>query len=82
MSRLLTNRVVTITEMREPHKVLEKAGGQPVAVLRNSKCVGYFVPSEIVDHVEAIPASRADILASLAKTAENDAPVLDYLKDK
>ena len=82
MSRLLTTRVATITEMREPHKVLEDAGGHPVAVLRNSKCVGYFVPSEVVDQVTVIPTPRDTLLASIEKTRARDAPVLDYLKDK
>ena len=82
MSRLLTNRIATITEMREPHKVIEKAGGQPVAILRNSQCVGYFVPNEIVDQVKTTRISREALLASLEKTRENDAPVLEYLKDK
>lgn len=82
MSRLLTNRVATITEMREPHKVLEKAGGQPVAILRNSQCVGYFVPTEVVDQITPIKATREQVLASLKATADTTAPVLDYLKDK
>ena len=82
MSRLLTPRVATITEMREPHKVLEEAGGHPVAVLRNSKCVGYFVPNEVVDQVEVVPAPHDMLLTSMEKTRASDAPVLDYLKDK
>ena len=33
MTRLLTNHIATITELREPHKVLERSGGKPVAIL-------------------------------------------------
>ena len=44
MTKLLTKHIATMTEMREPHKVLERSGGEPVAVLRNSALVGYFVP--------------------------------------
>ena len=82
MARLLTTQVATMTEMREPHKVLDGAGGQPVAVLRNSKCVGYFVPADVVDQVEIKPTSRDRLLASLEKTAPSDKPVLDFLQDK
>ena len=39
MNKLLTPHIVTMTEMREPHKVLEQSGGQPVAVLKNSALV-------------------------------------------
>ena len=35
MATLLTRNIASMTEMREPHKVLEKSGGEPVAVLRN-----------------------------------------------
>jgi len=26
-----------MTEMREPHKVLERSGGKPVSIMKNSK---------------------------------------------
>ncbi|MFV0512062.1 MAG: hypothetical protein ACK5MY_00265 [Jhaorihella sp.] len=35
-----------MTELREPQKVLDRAGGKPVAIMRNSRCVGYLVPEE------------------------------------
>ena len=83
MTRLLTTEVATMTEMREPQKVLDRAKGRPVAVMRNSKLVGYFVPAEAV----AAPGSHRvatmeEVLASLARRREVDQPVLDYLRDK
>lgn len=36
MARILTTRIATMTEMREPHKVLAASGGKPVAVMKNS----------------------------------------------
>jgi antitoxin StbD len=48
MTRLLTTEIATMTEMRDPQKVLDRARGRPVAVLKNSKLVGYFVPAEAV----------------------------------
>ena len=30
MTRLLTPKITTMTELREPHKVFERAGGKPV----------------------------------------------------
>ena len=42
MTRLLTPHIATMTELREPHKVLERSGGKPVAILKNSALVGYL----------------------------------------
>ncbi|MCB1367628.1 MAG: hypothetical protein KDK00_07690 [Rhodobacteraceae bacterium] len=82
MARLLTNHIATMTEMREPHKVLASAGGKPVAVMKNSKCVGYFVPAEIVVTDEPRYATRDEVLAALRDSRHAVQPVLDYLKDK
>lgn len=83
MAELLTRHIATITELREPHKVLERAGGKPVAILKNSAVVAYLVPAEAV---EVAPghryATREEIMASLERTRERAQPVLDYLKDK
>ena len=82
MTRLLTNHIATITELREPHKVLERAGGKPVAILKNSQVVGYLVPQEAVDDLGHEVATMDEVLESLAKTREAVEPVLEYLKDK
>jgi death-on-curing family protein len=50
MTRLLTPHIATMTELREPHKVLERAGGKPVAILKNSAVVAYLVPAEACGH--------------------------------
>jgi antitoxin StbD len=54
-----------MTEMREPHKVLERSGGNPVAVLKNSALVGYFIPAEAVQETESRIATRDEVLGSL-----------------
>ena len=35
MATLLTKHIATMTEMRGPHKVLDRSGGEPVVVLRH-----------------------------------------------
>ena len=40
MTRLHTNQISRLTELREPQKVLDRAGGKPVAIMKNSRCVG------------------------------------------
>ena len=82
MEHLLTHKTVSLTELRDPAKVLEKAGSTPVAVLNRNKVVGYFVPSTAVESLSFEPASESDVMAALAQSREEMAPVLDYLKDK
>ena len=82
MATLLTKHIASMTEMREPHKVLEKSGGEPVAVLKNSALVGYFVPAEAISNETHRTASRDEIQASLLSRSAITRPVLDYLKDK
>ena len=82
MTKLLTPHIATMTEMREPHKVLERSGGNPVAVLKNSALVGYFVPAEAVQETESRVATRDEVLGSLKRRKGVNQPVLDYLKDK
>ena len=83
MTRLATPQICTMTELREPQKVFDRANGQPVAILKNSQLVGYLVPAVAV---EAAPQHRAatmeEAMESLARSKAGVQPVLDYLKDK
>lgn len=83
MTRLLTTEIATMTEMREPQKVLDRAKGRPVAVMKNSRLVGYFVPAEAVaDPGSHREATLDEVMAHLRDTRDEVADVLDYLKDK
>jgi antitoxin StbD len=83
MTRLLTPQICTMTELREPQKVLDRAGGKPVAILKNSALVGYLVPADSVAQVpEHTPLPREALKDLLALTRETAQPVLDYLRDK
>ena len=82
MERLLARRTVSMVEMREPGKVLAAAGGEPVAILKNNRCVAYLVPAEAVVRAEAQHATTAEVLAAFEAERARLAPALDYLKDK
>lgn len=82
MTRLLTNHICTMTELREPHKVLERSGGKPVAILKNSQLVGYLVPEEATDKGGHQPLSRDRVQELLDESRGAAQPVLDYLRDK
>lgn len=82
MTTLLTRNIATMTEMREPHKVLKRSGGEPVAILRNSALVGYFVPADAVSTQQRRVATIDDVMEGLASRRDITQPVLDYLQDK
>lgn len=82
MKRLLTNQICTITELREPQKVLDQAGGKPVAVMKNSQCIAYLVPVDATMEDEPRYATAEEVMTSLQKRRDINEPVLEYLKDK
>ena len=82
MTRLATPQIATMTELREPQKVLDRAGGKPIAILKNSALVAYLVPADAVEQSDPRYATMEEVLESLARTRANVQPVLDYLKDK
>lgn len=82
MTRLATPQICTMTELREPQKVLDRANGKPVAILKNSALVGYLVPAEAVVEGTHRVATLDEVMASMARRREVNQPVLDYLKDK
>lgn len=82
MTTLLTNQIATMTELREPQKVFDRANGKPVAILKNSAVVGYLVPNEAVDQGDHRVATMAEVMAHIEATREQAQPVLDYLRDK
>ena len=65
MEHLLTHKTVSLTELRDPAKVLEKAGSTPVAVLNRNKVVGYFVPQAAVEPLEFEAATEDEVLEAL-----------------
>ena len=81
-TRLHTNTICTMTELREPQKVFDRAGGKPVAIMKNSRCVGYLVPEEASLQGEPRYATMDEVMAAVEATREQAQPVLEYLKDK
>ena len=82
MTRLLSNHICTMTELREPQKVLDRAGGKPVAIMKNSRCVGYLVPVEAALSGEPRYATMDEVMQAIRETRKQAEPVLEYLKDK
>jgi len=82
MENLLTNRTASLTELRDPKKVIEKAGDKPVAILNRNQLEGYFVPAAAVAKISFTAADPKDVSSLLRKRRSRIKPTLDYLKDK
>ena len=83
MTRLLTRNIATMTELRDPQKVLDAANGEPVAILKNSRLVAYLVPAERVEgEAGHRVATLEEVQAHLRETEAEVRPVLDWLRDK
>jgi antitoxin StbD len=67
MTRLATRNICTMTELREPQKVFDRANGEPVAILKNSQLVGYLVPA---DYAERLGLASMDELAAHLRKLE------------
>jgi len=82
MESLLTKLTASLTELREPNKVIAKAGKQPVAILNRNEAIGYFVPKSAVEDIEIIAANNDQVDTFLEKKLPKIGHVFDYWKDK
>ncbi|WP_261385199.1 hypothetical protein [Vannielia litorea] len=82
MNRIFASQSCTMTELREPQKVLDRANGKPVAIMKNSRVVGYLVPEAATPEEEPRVATMDELQTYLESSRERVQPVLDYLKDK
>lgn len=82
MDTLLTTKSASLTELREPGKVLDHAGATPVAIFNRNSVVAYLVPAQAVHDISHTKAADADVKAVLARRRQAIDPVLTYLEDK
>jgi len=82
MENLLTTLTASLTELREPNKVIAKAGNQPVAILNRNEAIGYFVPKSALADIEILTASKDQFDDFVQNKIQNINHILEYLKDK
>ena len=82
MQDILAKKTVGLTELREPKKVIEEAGDQPVAIMNRNQVVGYFVPVAAVERIELKYASDAEFDAVLREQDAMTTAGVAYLRDK
>lgn len=82
MENLLTNKTASLTELRDPKKVIENAGDQPVAIFNRNQLEGYFVPASAVGKIEFSQAAVGQAASALKERHTKLKDTLEYLRDK
>ena len=81
LQNIKATKTASLTDLRDPMKVIEAAGDEPVAIMNRNVVVGYFVP-EARTNVSYRYLEREEFDKLLPEVLEKAQPVLDYLKDK
>jgi len=81
IQNIKANKTASLTDLRDPMKVIEAAGDDTVAIMNRNQCVGYFVP-EKKTHVNFHYGTKEEFETLLPQVIKKAQPVLDYLKDK
>ena len=82
MQNLLTNKTASLTELRNPKKVITKAGGKPVAILNRDQLEGYFVPACAVSVLHFESTKSGEAAEKFNDRKQQLSETLNYLKDK
>jgi len=81
IQKIKATKTASLTDLRDPMKVIKAAGNDPVAIMNRNKVIGYFVP-ESRTHVSYSYIEKAEFDRLLPEVIKKAQPVLDYLKDK
>ena len=82
MQKILATKTASLTDLRDPMKVIESLGNDRIAILNRDKIIAYLVPPSHIKEpsFEYIDSDEVkDIVGELKKTHGH---VLEYLKDK
>jgi antitoxin StbD len=82
MQKIHTALAASMTDLRDPMKVIKQANGKPFAILKRNQIIGYFVPAKYVETFTNSSLSEEDIQSLYSSRKAVIQPVLDYLKNK
>lgn len=81
IQRIKATKTASLTDLRDPMKVIKAAGDEPVAIMNRNQVIGYFVP-EARTSVSYSYVEKEAFENLLPKLLKKGQPVFDYLKDK
>jgi antitoxin StbD len=74
--------IASITELRQPSKVLAKSGNEPTAILKRNEVVAYLVPVGAVTDISTSKLGKEKLFEYIKNELPMINHVLDYLRDK
>lgn len=82
MQKILATKTASLTDLRDPMKVIESLGNERIAILNRDKVVAYIVPASHIQEPtsEYIPMDEVKDIINTIKSTHGH--VLEYLKDK
>lgn len=81
IQKIKATKTASLTDLRDPMKVIEAAGEDPVAIMNRNKVIGYFVP-ESRTNISYSYLEKEEFDKILPEVLKKGKPVLEYLKDK
>ena len=81
VQKIIAHKTASLTDFRDPMKVIKEAGDSNIAIMNRNKLVGYFVPASKTE-VDFRYTTKEEFDEILPEVLEEEKEVLDYLKDK
>lgn len=82
MQKILATKTASLTDLRDPMKVIEAAGDDRVAILNRDRVVAYLVPASHIENSTIKYADNDEVNGLIEELKKSHAHVLEYLKDK
>jgi hypothetical protein len=82
LEKSLKCNFASLTELRQPSKVLAKSGNEPIAILNRNKVVAYLVPVGAVTNISTSPLGKEKLFEYIKNGLPKIKYVIDYLRDK
>lgn len=82
MQKILATKTASLTDLRDPMKVIEAAGNDRVAILNRDKVVAYLVPASHVEDPQIEYIAPEEVTVIVKELKQTHGHVLEYLKDK
>jgi len=74
--------IASLTELRQPSKVLAKSGNEPTVILKRNEVVAYLVPVGAVADISTSKLGKEKLFEYIKNGLPKINHVLDYLRDK
>ena len=81
LQKIKATKTASLTDLRDPMKVIEAAGDDPVAIMNRNKVIGYFVPESRTNIFHSY-VTKDEFEKLLPEVLKEEKEVLEYLKDK